>query len=210
MKIEQNSVNQDLIQFSLNIVCLVQSTCSGRQVTFITVLLYNKMHYECLKLQIVNRVGFSVRYAFSTLDESAKVHKRILLCRPLKKLNIWKREILSSQFIKKIISLENNYFTHYFQKQKRPSQTAMMLSYTTTLKHNDIKDNKYCHKLRKNIYKIVQIIFTSQSERETLIPFMFDSEVSVHTIKLSQKNKVQQPSGKLDHRGENPRSPPYI
>ncbi|CAL5970652.1 Hypothetical_protein [Hexamita inflata] len=78
----------------------------------------------------------------------------------------------------------NNIQHQYFQKQTRTSQAVMMLSYTTTPKHNDTQDYQYCHKLQNNIYKIVKNIFTTQSERETLIPLMFDSEVSAHTILL--------------------------
>ncbi|CAL6087360.1 Hypothetical_protein [Hexamita inflata] len=152
------------------------------------------MRYECLKVQIVKRVRFSVWHTLSTLDESSKVHKRILLCGPLKKLNIWKSGDLSSQFINKIMSPENNYFAYYFQKQTRTSQAVMMLSYTTTPKHNGTEDYKYCNKLQNNIYKIVKNIFTTKSERETLIPLTFDSEVSVHTILLSQKIIICQPS----------------
>ncbi|CAL6076898.1 Hypothetical_protein [Hexamita inflata] len=69
---------------------------------------------------------------------------------------------------------ENNYFAHYFQKQTRTSQAVMMLSYTTTPKHNGTEDYKYCNKLQNNIYEIVKNIFTTKSERETLIPLTFD------------------------------------
>ncbi|CAL6101270.1 Hypothetical_protein [Hexamita inflata] len=187
VKVEYNSVNSDLIQFSPKQRGFSAKYLKWQQVMFITVLFNNKMRYECLKVQIVKRVIFSVWYSLSTRDESSKVHKRILLCRPLKKLNIWKRENLSSQFINKILIQENNNFSQYFQKQTRPSQAVMILSYTTTPKHNDIEDYKYCHKLQNNIYKIVQNILLQRVKEKTLISFMFDSEVSVHTNLLSPK-----------------------
>ncbi|CAL6054587.1 Hypothetical_protein [Hexamita inflata] len=194
VKIEQNSENSDLIQFSPKLRGFSAKYLNWQYVMFIAAIFYNKMRYECLKVQIVKRVRLSVWHTLSTLDESSKVHKCILLRRPLKKLNIWKSGDLSSQFINKIVSLENNYFAHYFQKQTRTSQAVMMLSYTTTPKHNDTQDYQYCHKLQNNIYKIVKNIFTTQSERETLIPLIFDSEVSAHTILLSQKIITCQPS----------------
>ncbi|CAL6053410.1 Hypothetical_protein [Hexamita inflata] len=49
--------------------------------------------------------------------------------------------------------------------------------------------------LQNNILKCVQNNFTAKSERTTLIPFMFDSEVPLHTTLLSRKIWLYQRSG---------------
>ncbi|CAL6016377.1 Hypothetical_protein [Hexamita inflata] len=72
-----------------------------------------------------------VRIIVSVQVEQKQAHKYILLYRPQEKLNIWKMIVSSSQFINKILILENNNFSQQFQKQKRPSLAVMMLSYYT-------------------------------------------------------------------------------
>ncbi|CAL5997197.1 Hypothetical_protein [Hexamita inflata] len=86
-------------------------------------------------LQIEN---IFVRIIVSAQEELKQVQKYILLYRPQEKLNIWKMEVSSSQFINKILILENNNFTQQFQKQKRPSLVVVMLSYYTAPIHNDM------------------------------------------------------------------------
>ncbi|CAL6101439.1 Hypothetical_protein [Hexamita inflata] len=140
------------------------------------------------------REDIFVRIIVSAHVELKQVHKIILLYRPQEKLNIWKIEVLSSQFINKILIMENNNFTQQFQKQKRPSLVVMMLSYTTAPVHNDTEDLDYFRMLQNNISKYVQNIFTTKSERTTLIPFMFDSDVPLHTTLLSQKIRLCQRS----------------
>ncbi|CAL6101873.1 Hypothetical_protein [Hexamita inflata] len=103
-------------------------------------------------------------------------------------------EVSSSQFINKILILENNNFTQQFQKQKRPSMVVVMLSYYTAPVHNDMEDFEYYLKLQTNISINVKNNFTAKSERTTLIPIMFDSEVPLHTTLLSQKIRLCQRS----------------
>ncbi|CAL6002669.1 Hypothetical_protein [Hexamita inflata] len=136
VKIEQNSVNSDLIQFSPKHRGFSAKYLNWQYVMFIAAIFYNKMRYECLKVQIVKRVRLSVWHTLSTLDESSKVHKCILLRRPLKKLNIWKSGDLSSQFINKIMSLENNQSLFLEADQNKPSGDDVILHhYTKAQRH---------------------------------------------------------------------------
>ncbi|CAL5990657.1 Hypothetical_protein [Hexamita inflata] len=95
----------------------------------------NIMESRNFVLQIEN---IFVRIIVSAQVELKQVQKYILLYRPQEKLNIWKMEVSSSQFINKILILENNNFTQQFQKQKRPSLVVVMLSYYTAPIHNDM------------------------------------------------------------------------
>ncbi|CAL6002432.1 Hypothetical_protein [Hexamita inflata] len=60
VKIEQNSVNSDLIQFSPKHRGYCAKYLKQQQVMFITAIFNNMMRYECLKVQIIKRGRFSV------------------------------------------------------------------------------------------------------------------------------------------------------
>ncbi|CAL5991869.1 Hypothetical_protein [Hexamita inflata] len=60
VKIEQNSVNSDLIQFSPKHRGFSAKYLKQQQAMLIAAIFYNKMRYKCLKVQIVKRVRFSV------------------------------------------------------------------------------------------------------------------------------------------------------
>ncbi|CAL5999948.1 Hypothetical_protein [Hexamita inflata] len=74
------------------------------------------------------------------IEVSPQKHSLIQTLREVKHLNI---QVLSSQFINKILIFENNNFTQQFQKQKRPSMVVVMLSYYTAPVHNDMEDFEY-------------------------------------------------------------------
>ncbi|CAL6110798.1 Hypothetical_protein [Hexamita inflata] len=143
MKNEYNSGEYIIYQFSTNSSGLGANTTKQLLVTFINHLFCYEQHQRIKNLRIINRENIFVRIIVSAQVELKQVHKSILLYRPQEKLNIWKIQVLSSQFINKIFILENNNFSQQFQKQKRPSMVVMMLSYYTAPVHNDMEDFEY-------------------------------------------------------------------
>ncbi|CAL6014866.1 Hypothetical_protein [Hexamita inflata] len=143
MKNEYNSGEYIIYQFSTNSSGLGANTTKQLLVTFINLPFCYEQHQRIQKLCIIIREDIFVRIIVSAQVELKQVHKSIILYRPQEKLNIWKIQVLSSQFINKIFILENNNFSQQFQKQKRPSLVVMMLSYYTAPVHNDMEDFDY-------------------------------------------------------------------
>ncbi|CAL6053412.1 Hypothetical_protein [Hexamita inflata] len=143
VKIEYNSVEYIMYLFSTNSRGVGANTTKQQLVTFIHHPYLLQITLKNLETYFINQEDIFVRIIVSAQVELKQVHKYILLYRPQEKLNVWKMEVSSSQFINKILILENNNFSQLFQKQKRLNPVVMILSCTTTLVHNDTKDLDY-------------------------------------------------------------------
>ncbi|CAL6010822.1 Hypothetical_protein [Hexamita inflata] len=138
MKNEYISVEYIIYIFSTNSRVIGAKTTKQWLVTFIHHPFLSRITLRNLETKQYKSRNIFVRIIVSAQVEQKQAHKYILLYRPQEKLNIWKMEVSSSQFINKILILENSNFSQLFQKQKRPSPVVMMLSCTTTPIHNDM------------------------------------------------------------------------